>query len=242
MNHLITIFSICFLYLFSSLECQTFVSNGDFELTDTDWFKNQPPGWQQERVENFTYWTSGIQQGEDMIHDSWTALLGEPTAVAGGKVEQVDPEEMLRAEILKMESVRQRIDSIVKDKEKILLMDRTFHPFGWAAVAGHLHEGEKPVPAIKREVEEETGLKVSSLKKVRHETVANFPPCSRGVKAHDWVIYEAKAKGKLKKNEEASAMKWFKPEDLPKLKLEPVWEYFFKKLGYLKEQKLKGKK
>jgi cyclohexanone monooxygenase len=97
--------------------------------TDTEWFKAQRPGWWQQRVENFTNWTSGIKDGQDLVCDSWTNLLGEPTAVAGGVVKQVDPQEMLRAELLKMESVRQRIASIVGNGQTAESLKPWYHYF-----------------------------------------------------------------------------------------------------------------
>ena len=115
------------LYVFQRTPCSVDVrGNGP---TDADWIKSQPAGWWQKRVENFTNWTSGIQDGEDLVSDSWTNLLGEPSAVAGGKVEQVDPQEMLRAELLKMESVRQRIDTIVEDHETAEALKPYYHYF-----------------------------------------------------------------------------------------------------------------
>jgi cyclohexanone monooxygenase len=83
---------------------------------DETWAQTLQPGWQQDRVRNFTFWTSGVRQGEDLVADGWTNLLGEPSAVTGGASEAADPEELQRAEMQKMEKVRQRIDSIVKDK------------------------------------------------------------------------------------------------------------------------------
>ena len=97
--------------------------------TDVEWFRSQPPGWWQERVENFTNWTSGIQKGEDLVCDSWTNLLGEPTAVAGGKVASVDPQEMLRAEMLKMDKVRQRIETEVEDSATAEALKPWYHYF-----------------------------------------------------------------------------------------------------------------
>jgi cyclohexanone monooxygenase len=97
--------------------------------TDEAWFKSQPPGWWQARVENFTDWTSGIQKGENLVADSWTNLLGEPTAVAGGKVGAVDPQEMLKAELLKMEKVRQRIDAEVEDRQTADALKPWYHYF-----------------------------------------------------------------------------------------------------------------
>ena len=122
---------------------------------------------------------------------------------------------------------------IIKEKGKILVFDRTFFPFGWACVAGHVREGDTPEETARREVTEETGLKVTKLKKLfRKEMIGNR--CSRGVSVHDWTVFEAKAKGKIKKGHEASETRWVEPKALAKLKLEPVWETFFKKLKYIK--------
>ncbi len=102
------------LYVFQRTPCSIDVRGN--RPTDEAWLKSLKPGWQDERVWNFTYWTSGVRQGEDMIADSWTNLLGEPTAVTGGgDMENVDFEEMQNAEIAKMEMVRQRIAATVKD-------------------------------------------------------------------------------------------------------------------------------
>jgi cyclohexanone monooxygenase len=83
--------------------------------TDPEWVASLKPGWQPQRSWNFTYWTSGVRDGEDMISDGWTNLLAEPTGGFGGSVGAVDPVEMQHAEMLKMEKVRRRIDSAVED-------------------------------------------------------------------------------------------------------------------------------
>jgi cyclohexanone monooxygenase len=97
--------------------------------TDMAWAKSQKSGWQKERMENFTNWTSGIRKGEDLIDDGWTNLLGEPAAVTGGVVGDVDPEEMLRGELTKMEKVRQRIDEVVEDKATAEALKPYYHYF-----------------------------------------------------------------------------------------------------------------
>ena len=84
--------------------------------TDPAWAQSLTPGWQQQRSWNFTYWTSGIRQGEDQVSDGWTSILAEPTGGFGGSAGEVDPEALQRGEILKMEKVRRRIDTIVEDK------------------------------------------------------------------------------------------------------------------------------
>ena len=83
--------------------------------TDPVWAASLKPGWQQQRSWNFTYWTSGIRDGADMIADGWTSILAEPTGGFGGSAGEVDPEEMRRAEMRKMGKVRSRIDEAVED-------------------------------------------------------------------------------------------------------------------------------
>jgi cyclohexanone monooxygenase len=102
------------LYVFQRTPCSVDVRGN--RPTDPVWAASLEPGWQDKRSWNFTYWTSGIRDGEDLVADSWTNLLGEPTAVTGGATEAADPEAMQRAEILKMEKVRRRIDEIVEDR------------------------------------------------------------------------------------------------------------------------------
>jgi len=125
------------------------------------------------------------------------------------------------------------VGAIIKKGKKILMFDRAYYPFGYACVAGHVKENETYASAIKREIKEETGLEVIKLKKLLEEDVANNP-CSRGVKAHHWVVYEAKCKGSLKPGEETNKLRYYSLEEIKHLKLEPVWEHFFRKLGVLK--------
>jgi cyclohexanone monooxygenase len=97
--------------------------------TDIAWFKALPRGWQDERVMNFTLWTSGVPQVEDMVDDSMSNLLREVTTHSSGKMGEADEEERNKAEILRMERVRRRIDSIVTDKAIAEALKPYFHYF-----------------------------------------------------------------------------------------------------------------
>ena len=83
--------------------------------TDPAWAAALKPGWQRERVWNFTKWTSGVLEGEDMVDDSWTAILREAASITGGRSGAAEPAAMQQAEILRMQEVRDRIASVVKD-------------------------------------------------------------------------------------------------------------------------------
>ncbi len=55
------------------------------------------------------------------------------------------------------------VDGIVPFGRKILLIERKNPPFGWALPGGFVDWGETVEEAVKREVEEETGIKAKSL-------------------------------------------------------------------------------
>ncbi|MDD2758035.1 MAG: NUDIX domain-containing protein [Patescibacteria group bacterium] len=119
--------------------------------------------------------------------------------------------------------------AIIKRDGKILMIDRTIAPLGFACPAGHLEEGETPDEALYREVEEETGLKIKKCKFLIEEEVdGNI--CSRGVAVHYWYVYECECAGepKLFPAEEKS-IGWYTPEQIKTMTLEPVWDYWLKK-------------
>ena len=45
------------------------------EPTDTNWYKNLEPGWQERRIQNFTNVTNGVREDEDLVADGWTDLM-----------------------------------------------------------------------------------------------------------------------------------------------------------------------
>lgn len=82
--------------------------------TDEAWVKTLQPGWQQQRMANFSAIVSGRPQDVDMVGDGWTYIF-DPREYSGATT----PEEaaLLRqnADFRKMEEIRARVDSIVKD-------------------------------------------------------------------------------------------------------------------------------
>lgn len=85
--------------------------------TDPAWADSLKPGWQRERIINFTAVTSGVPVDVDLIDDGWTALYGGlrgPDIVAPEGEDQAEYAE--RVDFEKMEAVRKRIDSIVEDR------------------------------------------------------------------------------------------------------------------------------
>lgn len=81
--------------------------------TDVEWFQNQPKGWQRERMANFTTVFHGGHADEDLVHDAWTESFFDASDIATRGT--VSPFQM--SNFLKMENVRKRVDSIVKDHD-----------------------------------------------------------------------------------------------------------------------------
>lgn len=123
--------------------------------------------------------------------------------------------------------------AIIRRDGKILMIDRKIFPFGFACLAGHIEEGESPEEALVREVEEESGLKVKSFKKVLEEEV-DGNVCSRGVSVHYWHVFECECEGEpiLFPLEEKS-IGWYSPEEIKLLTLEPIWKYWLEKMGII---------
>ncbi|MFW0786994.1 NAD(P)/FAD-dependent oxidoreductase [Gordonia sp. CPCC 206044] len=93
-------------------------------LTDPEWAAGLQPGWQRERMENFTQNTAGMGAENDLVDDGWTKVSLELTAPAvmkemerrGGEMSMEDIDEFLfEQDYRSMESVRDRIASIVED-------------------------------------------------------------------------------------------------------------------------------
>ena len=122
------------------------------------------------------------------------------------------------------------VGALIKRDNKYLLIDRVKPPLGFAGLAGHIDEGEDKIQSLKREVEEESGLKVDDYK-ILFEEELDWNQCSRGVDIHYWYLFECSVSGETKQNHiETKSIGWHSVDEIKKLKLEPVWEYWFKKL------------
>ena len=82
--------------------------------TDVEWFKSLKPGWQTERMRNFTEAITGAQPEVDLVDDEWTRMLWVDTR----KLPDSDEEaaELERIDFANMERIRERIADIVTDR------------------------------------------------------------------------------------------------------------------------------
>ena len=82
--------------------------------TDVGWFESLEPGWQHERIVNFTQAVTGAKPDVDLVQDGWTEMLWVDTQKPSDEAEAAELE---RIDFEVMEKIRQRIDEIVEDPE-----------------------------------------------------------------------------------------------------------------------------
>lgn len=131
------------------------------------------------------------------------------------------------------ERMHYSVGALIEGDGKYLLIDRAVPPLGFAGIAGHIDEGESTQEALRREVKEESGLDIDNCEQLFEEEL-NWNWCNKGVNSHYWHLFKCDASGELRKNErETKSIGWYSKEEIEKLGLEPVWEYWFKRLNII---------
>jgi cation diffusion facilitator CzcD-associated flavoprotein CzcO len=90
--------------------------------TDPGWAQSLTPGWHQQRMDNFNILVTGGFQEEDLVSDGWTDIIRKLLVMVqkdeGGAVSRDGiAKTMELADFQKMEQIRARVDSIVRDKQ-----------------------------------------------------------------------------------------------------------------------------
>ena len=83
--------------------------------TDPEWFRTLQPGWQAERIANFTQAITGSQPEVDMVADEWTKLFWTDTRKFPESEEEAAALEQLDFD--NVQKIRDHIASIVTDPE-----------------------------------------------------------------------------------------------------------------------------
>ena len=81
--------------------------------TDVEWFRSLQPGWQGERIRNFTDAVTGKQPEVNLVDDGWTDVMWVNTQRPVSGPEHAA--EMERADFETMEALRRRIDEVIED-------------------------------------------------------------------------------------------------------------------------------
>lgn len=101
--------------------------------TDPEWVKTLQPGWQKERMENFNEITSGRIVEKDLVMDGWTEIISDLVSMTKYRGKNIKPAEipalMEIADFKKMESIRARVDSIVKDPKTAAALKPYYRQF-----------------------------------------------------------------------------------------------------------------
>ena len=89
--------------------------------TDPEWSKTLGPGWQKNRMDNFNALVSGGPADVDLVNDGWTDIIRNLAALLPRKEAAPDKRHdmgkiMELADFKKMNQIRARVDSIVKDR------------------------------------------------------------------------------------------------------------------------------
>jgi cyclohexanone monooxygenase len=111
------------LYVFQRTPSSIDVRNN--HATDPEWVNSLAPGWQQARMNNFNIMVSGGDQDEDLVHDGWTDIYRNLTGVVaktagrelGRRLTSAERAELMElTDYRKMNTIRSRVDEIVKDE------------------------------------------------------------------------------------------------------------------------------
>ncbi len=81
--------------------------------TDEAWFRSLEPGWQAERIRNFTEAVTGKHPDRNLVADGWTEVMWDDTQSAGATPEEAEALE--RSDFDTMEAIRRRVDEVVED-------------------------------------------------------------------------------------------------------------------------------
>lgn len=121
---------------------------------------------------------------------------------------------------------------VFNSKNKALFFERTIYPFAFAIPAGHLDTGEDTDTAAKRELQEETGIEVGSIKLFSEEDVIG-DKCRRGADNHKWHLYTTKVENvdTIRINDEGVKPVWLTLEEALEKKLVYPVQYFIEKYG-----------
>lgn len=121
-------------------------------------------------------------------------------------------------------NIQVTVDAIVFGYEKtegvsVLLIKRKYEPFkdSWALPGGFVQEAESLENAVKRELQEETGIKVNYLEQLYTFGAPDRDPRQRIISIAYFALVKTALFMELKADTDASSVQWFPINNLPKL-------------------------
>lgn len=120
--------------------------------------------------------------------------------------------------------IRLAVDAIVfgysqSDGVSVLLIKRKYEPFKnqWALPGGFVKQEESLEEAVKRELTEETGIKVNYLEQLYTFGEPDRDPRYRVVSVAYFLLVKSNKYKKLKASSDAESAQWFSIKELPQL-------------------------
>jgi len=121
-------------------------------------------------------------------------------------------------------SISVAVDAVVfgyskTDGVSVLLIQRKYEPFknSWALPGGFVKENESLEEAVKRELNEETGIEVNYLEQLYSFGAPDRDPRQRVVSVAYLALVKSSKYQQLKASTDAENAKWFNIKSLPKL-------------------------
>ncbi len=105
------------------------------------------------------------------------------------------------------------VDIIIRQGEKIVLIERKNDPKGWALPGGFVDYGESLEQAAQREALEETGLVLTDLRQFRAYSEPDRDPRRHNIS----LVFTAGGSGELRGGDDAATARLFALDDLPEL-------------------------
>lgn len=131
------------------------------------------------------------------------------------------------------------VAAIIRNKNKILLVDRRTHPFGLELPVGHLEHNESLEEAIEREIYEELGIKAHGL-----TLIAQFEQpkseCRYGSDVEEWSVFSVEHTDSDAfpsiSNNESESLAWYHVNRIPINRLTDQTAYALRALGIIKNE------
>lgn len=103
------------------------------------------------------------------------------------------------------------VDIIIRNGNRIVLIERRNEPYGWALPGGFVDYGETLETAAVREAREETGLELNDLRQFHAYSDSARDPRQHNIS----VVFTAHGSGTLQAGDDAKNAQWFRLDALP---------------------------